>query len=113
MSGAAVGTGWNGNRLRLTGLEIKVVWKLNRRGNYGGSHTSVERIAKSFRSDLRGEATEAVGRLIRKQVILSKPTNHGLQISLNQNRVSLIRAICGYYEAHTDNVRDRETHIIE
>jgi hypothetical protein len=112
MSDTPEGLGFNGHALRLTGLEIKVVWKLNRRGKYGGSHTSMERIANSFRSDLRGEAAEAIRELIREQIILSKPTHYGMEISLNQNRIPLIRDICAFYEANVDRVKDREIHAI-
>ena len=94
--------------VELTGFEVKIVWKLHRRGKYGGSHTPVENTIKGFRKDHRGEASGAVDKLVRKGILLSKPTRYGLEISLNRDLVALIHQVCDWHEAHVDEMEDRD-----
>jgi len=93
--------------VKLTGFEVKIIWKLHRRGKYGGSHTPVENTIKGFRKDLRGEASGAVDTLIRKGILRSKPTRYGMEISLNQDLIAQIHRICDWCETHVDEMEDR------
>ena len=92
--------------MRLSGIEVKVIWRLHRRGKYGGAHTPVENAVKGLRKDLRGDALDAVRRLIRERVLLSKPTRYGLEISLNPEQVALIHRVCDWYEKNVGGIRD-------
>lgn len=96
----------------LTGIEIKIIWKLHRRGKWGGAHTPIENAVKGFRKDRRGEASGAINRLIRQQILTPKPTSYGIEISLNRDQVATVERICEWYELHADTVEDRETYQI-
>jgi len=98
--------------MRVSGVEVKVIWKLHRRGKYGAAHTPIENAVKGFRKDLRGEASEAVDRLIRERILLAKPTRYGMEVSLNRDLVSLIHRVCDWYENHVETVRDRDSYDI-
>jgi hypothetical protein len=96
--------------MRLTGIEIKVIWRLHRRGKYGGAHTPVETAVKGFRKDLVGDARDAVDRLIRERILLSKPTRYGLEVSLNPEQVAFIHRVCDWFEQNVDTFQERGSH---
>ncbi len=98
--------------MRLSGTEVKVIWRLHRRAKYGGAHTPVENAVKGFRKDLRGEVLEGVDRLIRERILLVKPTRYGMEVSLNRDLVSFIHRVCDWYEFHVETVRDRGSYDI-
>jgi hypothetical protein len=66
-------------------LEIKarILRKLARTNKWGENHTSFDNIQKSFPKHLMGEARDTGRKLIKECYLLSKPTNYGLEISLN------------------------------
>jgi len=74
----------------LTDEEIKgrIIRKLYRRGNWGASHTSFENLKKGFTPrDTGKQGSKKVDKmgesLIKENLILSKPTGYGLEVSLN------------------------------
>jgi hypothetical protein len=74
----------------LSDDEIKaaILFKLHKRGNWGGSHTAFDNIKKGFKdSDLGKHSVKRVDKLakelIRQGMIVSKPTHYGIQVSLN------------------------------
>ena len=74
----------------LTDDEIKgrIIRKLYRRGNWGASHTSFENLKKGFNQRDMGKLgfkkVDKMGEsLIKENLILSKPTGYGLEVSLN------------------------------
>jgi len=76
-------------------IEATVLFKLYKRGNWGGSHTAYENLKKGFKvGDLgRGglkRIDKAVKGLIRLGLIVQKPTSYGLQVSLNPRQSQII-----------------------
>ena len=69
-------------------IKATILFKLHKRGNWGGNHTSFDNLKKGFKdSDLGKYGERRVEKLakelIRQGLIISKPTNYGLQVSLN------------------------------
>jgi hypothetical protein len=84
----------------LSDDEIKatILFKLHKRGNWGGSHTAFENLKKGFKeSDLGKGGLKRVdknaGELMRSGLIIQKPTHYGLQVSLNPRQNGTIIAI--------------------
>ncbi len=81
----------------LTDEEIKgrIIRKLYRRGNWGASHTSFENLKKGFTQRDAGKQgstkVDKMGKvLIKENLILSKPTGYGLEVSLNPKMIERI-----------------------
>ncbi len=81
----------------LSDDEIKatILFKLHKRGNWGGSHTAFDNIKKGFKdTELGKHATKRVDKLarelIRQGLIIQKPTHYGLQVSLNPRQSETI-----------------------
>ena len=81
-------------------VEVRIFLKLDKRGKWGGAHTSMDIIKKGWNiRDLGKEGLKRVDKitkdLIRKGFILSKPTSYGLEVSLNhkfsQEIITIIR----------------------
>lgn len=81
-------------------VEVRIFLKLNKKGKWGGAHTSIENTKKGWNvRDLGKEGLKRVDNttkeLIRKGFILSKPTSYGSEVSLNpklsQEIIALIR----------------------
>lgn len=98
--------------MKLTGMQIKVIWRLHRRGKYGGSHTPIENAVKGFQKDRRGEVLDAFKDLVRSNIVMKKPTNYGMEVSLNQDQNAFIRLVCDWYAANAGTVKDRGTYEI-
>ncbi len=82
----------------LTDDEIKgrIIRKLFRRGNWGASHTSFENLKKGFtQRDTGKQGSKKVDKmgesLIKENLILSKPTGYGLEVSLNPKMIDRIQ----------------------
>lgn len=82
----------------LTDEEIKgrIIRKLYRRGNWGASHTSFENLKKGFtQRDTGKQGSKKVDKmgesLIKENLILSKPTGYGLEVSLNPKMIEKIQ----------------------
>ncbi len=74
----------------LSNEEIKatILFKLHKRGNWGGSHTAFDNLKEGFKDeDMGKEGAKIVDKLakelIRQGLIIIKPTHYGLQVSLN------------------------------
>ena len=74
----------------LTDEEVcaTVLFKLHKRGNWGASHTAFDNLKKGFRdTDLGKHGAKRIDKLARDMIrrgwIIPKPTNYGLQVSLN------------------------------
>lgn len=70
-----------------------LIRKLMYMGKWGGSHTSFSNLPKGFPTNLRGEVKEVARELIKKGILLSKPTSYGLEVSLNVGMKKEIEAI--------------------
>jgi hypothetical protein len=69
-------------------IKATILFKLHKRGNWGGSHTAFENLKKGWKeADLGKQSLKRVEKLtrelIRQGLIIPKPTHYGLQVSLN------------------------------
>lgn len=71
-------------------FKIIILRKLFRHRMIGGKHTAVEHLTKGLPKHAVGEAKDAVKELIKKDLILQKPTSYGLQVSLNTEKIDEI-----------------------
>ena len=64
-------------------IKGKILHKLTRMGKFHHSHTAVEHLQKGFPGDVQGKVKVMVAALIREKILFPKPTNYGLQVSVN------------------------------
>ena len=64
-------------------IQLFILHKLYKLGCWGGRHTSFENLKKGLPPHLRGEVKQAAKALIKENLLLSKPTSYGLEVSLN------------------------------
>ncbi|MBI2105244.1 hypothetical protein HYT56_00230 [Candidatus Woesearchaeota archaeon] len=76
-------------------MDIKkiVLRKLYRHRIIGGKHTAIENLTKSLPKHLVGYAKEAIKELIKEELILTKLTSYGLQVSLNPEKIDEVSKI--------------------
>ena len=81
----------------LSDGEIKatILFKLHKRGNWGGSHTAFDNLKKGFKdAELGKHGAKRVDKLakelIRQGLIIPKPTHYGPQVSLNPRESAAI-----------------------
>ena len=70
-----------------------ILRKLYRHRIIGGKHTAIENLTKSLPKHLIGDAKDAIDELIKEELILTKPTSYGLQVSLNPEKIDEIHKI--------------------
>lgn len=68
-----------------------IIRKLFFRRCIGGKHTAVEHALAGIPRDRRKDATAALKRLAHDGIVLLKPTNYGLHVSLNPKALPTIR----------------------
>jgi len=88
------------SELMLSDDQIKatILFKLYKRGNWGGSRTAFENLKKGFKDSELGKGglkrVEKMAReLVRAGLIIPKPTSYGLQVSLNPRQNETIITI--------------------
>jgi len=59
--------------------------KLTRLGKFKHSYTSVDNLPKGFSKELRGEVKDNIEELIKEKVLFKKPTNYGVEVSINSD----------------------------
>jgi len=79
-------------------IKATILFKLYKRGNWGGSHTAFDNLRKGFKdSELDKGGLKRVEKMARELVrvglIIPKPTSYGLQVSLNLRQNEIIIAI--------------------
>ena len=79
-----------------------ILFKLYKRGNWGGSHTAFENLKKGFKDSELGKGglkrVEKMAReLVRSGLIVLKPTSYGLQVSLSPRQSEAIVATMRRY----------------
>ncbi len=99
--------------VEVSGIQIKIVYRLHRRGKYGGSHAAIEDAVRGFPSHLTGEVRDSLQDLMRLRLITSKPTSYGLRLALNVDRTDVIGEICNLYMKLGKNIEDRRVYVIE
>ena len=70
-----------------------VLKKLYRHRVIGGKHTAIEHLTHGLPKHVVGEAKDAVKKLIKEGLVLTKPTSYGLQVSLNPEKIAEIERI--------------------
>lgn len=74
-----------------------ILFKLMRHRYWGKKHTSFENLPKGRVKHLSSKIKNVGKELIKKELILSKPTHYGLEISLNPKKKKEIEKIVSRY----------------
>lgn len=64
-------------------IKGKILHKLTRLGKFKHSHTSIDNLPKGFPPEIRGRVKNMGKELKKENILLSKPTNYGEEISIN------------------------------
>lgn len=72
-------------------LKAKILFKLARRRNWGGSHTAFDNIKKGFKPKNHAEVMKIAEQLIKENYLFRKPTGYGLHVSLNHEKAKEIK----------------------
>lgn len=66
-----------------------IVRKLYRKKMWMHKHTNINNLPKGLSNELRGskEVKKAIADLLKEQILLSKPTHYGLEVSLNTKKI--------------------------
>ncbi len=69
-----------------------IVRKLYRKKMWLHKHTNIHNLPKGLSNELRvsREVKKATEELLKEQILLSKPTHYGLEISLNPKKIKEI-----------------------
>lgn len=73
-------------------VKAKILFKLARRRNWGGSHTAFDNLKKGFKPKDQEIVKEAAEELIKENLLFKKPTGYGLHVSLNHEKAAEIKA---------------------
>lgn len=74
-------------------IKATILYNLRRRKIIGGVHTPFDTLKKGFPSHLGKDISKIAKQLIKENLILTKPTNQGLHVSLNKNKLKEIQLI--------------------
>lgn len=74
-------------------IKAKLLFKLARRRNWGGSHTAFDDLKKGFKPHEHENVKEVAEELIKENFLLKKPAGYGLQVSLNPQMAKEIKQI--------------------
>lgn len=79
----------------MGGKEIKkdLLRKLCKQRLFHNKHTSFDNLPKGFPKHLAGAVKETAKDLIKEGILLTKPTNYGLEVSLNHKKLKEIEEI--------------------
>ncbi|AJF62998.1 MAG: hypothetical protein QT11_C0001G0870 [archaeon GW2011_AR20] len=69
--------------------------KLYRKRMWLHKHTSIHNLPKGLSNELRAskEVRKAIDDLIKEQILLTKPTHYGLEVSLNPKKIKEIEEL--------------------
>ena len=72
-----------------------IVRKLYRKRVWLHKHTSIHNLPKGLSNELRvlKEVKKAIDELLKEQILLSKPTHYGLEVSLNPKKIKEIEEL--------------------
>ena len=81
-------------------IKATLLYHLRRKKVIGGVHTPFDTLKRGFPSHLGKDIKKIAEELIKKGYIITKPTNQGLHVSLNKEKVKeieeFIKRILGY-----------------
>jgi hypothetical protein len=83
--------------MSLSSVEKEIVYKLHRRKIIGGVHKSEEDITRLFKKDQRGKVKKKIRNLVKKALLVEKPTSYGMRYSLNRDKLKEIEEIINEY----------------
>ncbi len=69
---------WTNNEIKG-----KILHKLVRFGKFEHSHTAIEHLQKGFPGHLGARIKENIDELKKEKILLTKPTNYGMHVSIN------------------------------
>jgi hypothetical protein len=74
-----------------------ILRKMLRKRMWVHKHTSIHNLPKGLPDNLRSkrEVRKVIDKLVREQILLSKPTNYGLEVSLNIKKKKQIEDFVG------------------
>lgn len=72
-----------------------IVRKLYRKKMWLHKHTNIHNLPKGLSNELRvsREVKNAIDELLKEQILLSKPTHYGLEVSLNPKKIKEIEEL--------------------
>ena len=72
-----------------------IVRKLYRKRMWMHKHTNINNLPKGLSNELRvsREVKKAIEELLKEQILLSKPTHYGLELSLNPKKIKEIEEL--------------------
>ncbi len=77
-----------------------ILYHLRRKKVIGGVHMSFDTLRRGFPSHLGKEVEKCAKKMIRDGLLVIKPTNYGLQVSLNKDRIveidNFIKKVLGF-----------------
>jgi len=81
-------------------IKATILYHLRRKRVIGAKHTHYDTLKMGFPSHLGKEIEKVADKLIKEGFIATKPTNYGLQVSLNKERVKeveeFIKSVLGF-----------------
>lgn len=81
-------------------IKATILYRLRRKRIIGAKHTHYDTLKLGFPSHIGKYINKIADDLIKKRLIITKPTNYGLQVSLNKDRIKeiedLIKKILGF-----------------
>ena len=81
-------------------IKATLLYHLRRKKVIGGVHTPFDTLKKGFPSHIGKDVKKIAEELIKQGYIITKPTNNGLHVSLNKERLKeieeLIKRILGH-----------------
>ena len=73
-------------------ITARLLYHLRKKNVIGAKHTHYDALKFGFPKHLGKEVESAAKELIKKGWLITKPTNYGLQVSLNKNRLMEIES---------------------
>ncbi len=72
-----------------------IIRKLYRKRMWLHKHTNINNLPKGLSNEIRHskEVKKAIEELLKEQILLSKPTHYGLEISLNPKKLNEIEEL--------------------
>jgi len=77
----------------MENIKKALLRKLVYMNKWGNNHTSFDNLPKGFPSHLGKEVKKVAKELIKKELLLTKPTSYGLEVSLNPKKSQEIKSI--------------------
>jgi len=71
-------------------IKATLLYHLRRKKVIGGVHTPFDTLRKGFPSHMGKDIKKIAEELIKQRYIITKPTNNGLHVSLNKERLKEI-----------------------